>query len=146
MRPRGWVEVQLYSSMTAALDVVSGQQHAPAALYSRERPGTHCTGGWVDPRAGLDGRKISSPGIRSRTLQPVAQPLYRLSYPAHQLSNGNNTENDDRKHKSRSGCKHIAVCKSMSRRITVAVPVQHSRQSLYAITATLSRGNIMCRV
>jgi hypothetical protein len=29
------------------------------ALYPRERPGTHCTGGWVDPRAGLDGRKIS---------------------------------------------------------------------------------------
>jgi hypothetical protein len=26
---------------------VSGQQHALAALYSRERPGTHFTGGWV---------------------------------------------------------------------------------------------------
>jgi len=26
----------------------------PAALYPRERPGTHCTGGWVGPRAGLD--------------------------------------------------------------------------------------------
>ena len=25
------------------------------------RPGTHFTGGWVGPRAGLDGRKISSP-------------------------------------------------------------------------------------
>jgi hypothetical protein len=31
-----------------------GQLHAPAALYLRERPSTHCTGGWVDPRAGLD--------------------------------------------------------------------------------------------
>ena len=40
---------------------VSGQQHTPAALYPRERPGTHCTGGWVGPRASLDGRKISSP-------------------------------------------------------------------------------------
>ena len=40
---------------------VSGQQHAPAALYPRERPGTHYTGGWVSPRIGLDGRKISSP-------------------------------------------------------------------------------------
>jgi len=40
---------------------VSGQQHAPAALYPRERPGTDCTGGWVGPRAGLDMRKISSP-------------------------------------------------------------------------------------
>ena len=27
----------------------------------REWAGTHCTGGWVGPRAGLDGRKISSP-------------------------------------------------------------------------------------
>ena len=34
---------------------VSGQQHAPAALYPRERPGTHFTGSWVGPRAGLDG-------------------------------------------------------------------------------------------
>jgi hypothetical protein len=40
---------------------VSGQQHAPVALYPRERPGTHFTGGWVCPRAGVDGRKISSP-------------------------------------------------------------------------------------
>ena len=35
-----------------------GQQHTPAALYPRERPGTHFTGGLVGPRAGLDGRKI----------------------------------------------------------------------------------------
>jgi len=64
--------------------VVSGQQHAPAALYPRERPGTHFTGGWVGTRAGLDGRKISSPpGFDPRAVQPVAQSLYRLSYPVH---------------------------------------------------------------
>ena len=33
---------------------VSGQHHAPAALYPRKRPGTHCRGGWLGPRAGLD--------------------------------------------------------------------------------------------
>jgi hypothetical protein len=34
---------------------VSGQRHVPAALYPRGKDtGTHCTGGWVDPRAGLD--------------------------------------------------------------------------------------------
>jgi len=45
--------------------------------YPLERPGTHFTGGWVGPRTGLDGRKISSP--------PGFDPgsLYRLSYPAH---------------------------------------------------------------
>jgi len=46
--------------MTMAPEV-SCQQHDPAALYRQERPGTHCTGGWVGPRAGLDGQKISSP-------------------------------------------------------------------------------------
>jgi hypothetical protein len=38
---------------------VRGQQHALAVLYPRERPGTHCTGGCLGPRAGLDGWKIS---------------------------------------------------------------------------------------
>jgi len=47
--------------MTAALEGVSGQQHAPAALYPRERKGAQFTGGWVGPRAGLDGRETSSP-------------------------------------------------------------------------------------
>jgi len=62
---------------------VSGQQHAPAALYPRERPGTHCRG-WVGSRAGLDGRKISSPpGFDSGPSSSVAQSLYRLSYPVH---------------------------------------------------------------
>jgi len=50
---------------------VSGQQNAPAALYPWERPGTHFTGGWVGPRAGLEGRKISSPpGFDSRLSSP----------------------------------------------------------------------------
>jgi hypothetical protein len=26
----------------------------PQPLYPREIPGTHCTGGWVGPRVGLD--------------------------------------------------------------------------------------------
>ena len=51
--------------MTAALEGVSGQQHAPAVLYSRERLGTHCTGGLVGPRASLDGGKSRPTGIRS---------------------------------------------------------------------------------
>ena len=47
--------------MTMALEGVRGQRHALAAIYTRERPGTHCTGGWVGPRAGLDrcGKKYS---------------------------------------------------------------------------------------
>jgi len=40
---------------------VEGSAPGPGRLYPQERLGTHCTGGWVGPRAGLDGRKISSP-------------------------------------------------------------------------------------
>jgi hypothetical protein len=51
-----------------------GQRHASAAFYPQERPGTHCTGGWVDPRAGLDRCRKSRPppGFDPRTVQPVA--------------------------------------------------------------------------
>ena len=53
---------------------VGGRRHAPAALYPRERPGTHCTGGWVGPRAVLDwcGKSQPRPGFDPRTVQPVA--------------------------------------------------------------------------
>ena len=62
---------------------MSGQQHAPAALYPRERHGTHSTGGWVGPRAGLDGGK-SRPHQDSIPYRPApSQSLYRLSYRAH---------------------------------------------------------------
>jgi len=56
---------------------VSGQQHAPAALYLRERPGTHCTGGWVSPRAGLDGQKILSP----QGFYPGLSSVYSVTIP-----------------------------------------------------------------
>jgi len=64
---------------------VRGQRHAPAAFNPRERPGTHCTGGWVGPRAGLDrcGKsRPPPPGFDPRTVQSVRQSLYRLSYSA----------------------------------------------------------------
>ena len=70
----------------------------PRPLYPRERPGTHCTGGWVGPQ-GRSGRvrKISPPpGFDPRTVQPVASrytdcaiPTRRhlnLSTPTHILS------------------------------------------------------------
>ena len=34
---------------------VGGQRHALAALPPVQGHGTHCTGGWVGPRASLDG-------------------------------------------------------------------------------------------
>jgi len=43
-------------------------------FYPRKRPGTHYIGGWVGPRAGLEGcGKFSlSPGFDPQTVQPVA--------------------------------------------------------------------------
>ena len=62
-----------------------GQHHAPAGPYPRERPGTHCTGGWVGLRASLDRCEKSRPptGIRSPDRPARRQSLYRLRYPAH---------------------------------------------------------------
>jgi hypothetical protein len=54
----------------------------PRPLYPRERPGTHCTGGWVGPRAVLNVCEKSRPtGIRSSNRPARSQSLYRLSYP-----------------------------------------------------------------
>ena len=58
---------------------MGGERHTPAALPPAKRPGTHCIGGWVSPRAGLDGcgksrpHRDSIPGPSS--LQRV-DPLY----------------------------------------------------------------------
>jgi len=64
--------------------VVGGQRHDPAALYPLERPGTHCTGSWMGPRAGLDGAENLFPPRDSIPDRPArSQSLYRLSYRAH---------------------------------------------------------------
>jgi hypothetical protein len=55
---------------------VSGQRHAPAALCPGERtPSTHCTGGWVGLRAGLETE------IRGKILCPAGDrtPIARSS-------------------------------------------------------------------
>lgn len=53
--------------------VVYDHRYAPAALPQGERPGTHCTGGWMGPSVGVD-RRASS------------ESLFRLSYPGPPLS------------------------------------------------------------
>jgi len=80
-----------------------GQRHTPAALYPWERPGTHCTGGWMGPRAGLDRCRKSRPppGFDPRTVQPVASrytgsasrpgrslPLGKTRYPLYRRLDG----------------------------------------------------------
>ena len=61
---------------------VGGQRHAPTALPPGKRPGTNCTGGWVDHTVGLDGcgksrrNRDSTPGHPSRS-----KTQYWLSHP-----------------------------------------------------------------
>jgi hypothetical protein len=53
---------------------VGGPRHAPAALPLGKRHGIRCIGGWVGPRAGMDGCGEFRPplGFDPRTFQPVA--------------------------------------------------------------------------
>jgi hypothetical protein len=50
MKAYGGVDVQIHIFLTSALAEGYSQLHAPAERAA----GTHCIGGCVDPRAGLD--------------------------------------------------------------------------------------------
>ena len=57
-----------------ALEGGEGSASCPGHSLARERPSTHCTGGWVGPRAGLDRCGKSRPlrGFVLETIQPLA--------------------------------------------------------------------------
>jgi hypothetical protein len=57
--PEGVYMFSSTSFLTPALDGGEWLTHTPAALPPG-RPGTRCIGGWVGPRAGLDGCGKSS--------------------------------------------------------------------------------------
>ena len=63
-----------------------GQRLAPAALYPRERPGTHCTGGWWAPGPVWRGAENLASRIRSPDCPARRQSLHGLHYPAHDFS------------------------------------------------------------
>jgi hypothetical protein len=59
----------------------------PRLPYPQERPGTHCMGDWVGPRAGLDGTEnLTTTRIRSTDRPARSKSLYRLSYPNNEAS------------------------------------------------------------
>jgi hypothetical protein len=57
---------------------------SPLPLYPRERPSTHCTGGWVGPKTGLNVCEKSRPppGFHRRTVEPVASHYTDWAIPA----------------------------------------------------------------
>jgi len=64
--------------MTAALEGGEWSAARPGRTYPWERPDTHCTGGWVGTRAGLDGRKFSSPSSRTVQVELVVLVVFVL--------------------------------------------------------------------
>jgi hypothetical protein len=84
---------------------MTGQRHAPAAFYPRERPGTHCTGGCVGPRAGLDrcGKSRPPPGFDPGPSSPL--PVAILT----ELS-GPHYIHDRLKNKASAFCPHDSSC------------------------------------
>jgi hypothetical protein len=63
---------------------LGGERHTSAAIPP-ERPGTHCIGGWVGPRAGLEGCRKTLPngGLDPWSVQPVARPSTDYAVPVH---------------------------------------------------------------
>jgi hypothetical protein len=59
---------------------VAGQRHAPAALPPGKGFGTYGTGGWVGPRAGIDGCGKYRP--HGDSFSGPSSPL-RIAIPAH---------------------------------------------------------------
>jgi hypothetical protein len=88
MKAYGGVDVQNHIFLTSALAGDEWSASRPGHFTPWERaPGTHCIGGWVDPRVGLDDvekRKfLILAGLELRPLgrQARSQSLYRLRYP-----------------------------------------------------------------
>jgi len=61
-------------SLTSALNGGGWLRPRPGQFTPRERPGIHRTGGWVGPKAGLEGcgKSRHTPEFDPRTVQPVA--------------------------------------------------------------------------
>jgi hypothetical protein len=70
-------------SLTSARVAGGWSTPRPGRFTPEERPATHCIGGWVGPRAGLEGYGKSSPGIRFPGRPSRSESLYRLNFPAH---------------------------------------------------------------
>ena len=86
-RPRGGVDVWLYSSFNLGARLEWVINATPRPLCPRERPGTHCIGGWVGP-PGPDAENLAPTGIRSPDRPAPSESLYGLRYPGPNVKAG----------------------------------------------------------
>ena len=73
----------MYRANVVSLVSVLKVKLALADIYPRERPGTHRTGGWVGPRAGVE--NLGPTGIRSPDRPARSQSLYSTTLPGPQF-------------------------------------------------------------
>jgi hypothetical protein len=77
MKMSGGVDVQIHIFLTSALVGGEWSTSHPGCFTPKQRaPGTHCIGGWVGPRAGVDDveKFVAYPDANSypSVIQPVA--------------------------------------------------------------------------
>jgi len=76
------VEYRYSSTLPFTSALYGGGQSMPRPLYHRGRPDTHCIGGWVGSRVGLDGCGKSRPNWIWHPDYPAdSESLYWLNYP-----------------------------------------------------------------
>jgi hypothetical protein len=77
MKAYGGVDVQIHIFLTLALAGGEWSASRSGRFTSRKRgPSTHCIGGWVDPRAGLDNlEKREFLTLLGLELRPIVQPV-----------------------------------------------------------------------
>ena len=128
--PGGWVEIWLYSFMTAALE--GGE--CSAARPGRTLPPRKTRYPFYRRLGGPQGRSgraeiLVPTGIRFRTFQPVAHSLYRLNYRAHI---------------------HVQVCKLWTVGFTVnnnyAAMLHHIMSSFLLVNSFIFRSSIQQHV
>jgi len=101
---------------------LSGQQNAPAALYHRERPGAYFTGGWVGPRPGLDGRKISSPlGFDPRTVQPVTSRYTDWASACNTVTTPTQPHRNSNTHQTKNNTTNVVIQQNSRKLLTMDI-------------------------
>ena len=87
-----YVKVNFFQLCSSWGSVINSK---PRPLFLPGRtPSTHCTVGWVGPRAGLDrcGKSLPPPGFDLRTVQPVASHITDCAIPAYHTSGRDTSE------------------------------------------------------